>query len=224
MNRPRFAATLAAFALAATAALPASADTLKLLTTSQGHQNVDTSMTGLEAVGQYVAQWNGSTFLTYCTDLFEPFAFNVSYTDYAPAATGSAGGFTARQADLLGRLYTVADNGGSAKVDTLDETVAFQLSVWEIINETASSLRVSGSNKGVFFAESGATSNQLSLANGWLDAIGDARSSAFSVTRLHSNGHQDMLTVTAVPEPSTYAMLLAGLGAMGFISRRRASR
>lgn len=29
------------------------------------------------------------------------------------------------------------------------------------------------------------------------------------------------LSVTAVPEPSTYAMLLAGLGAVGFIARRR---
>lgn len=29
------------------------------------------------------------------------------------------------------------------------------------------------------------------------------------------------LTVTAVPEPGTYAMLLAGLGLMGFMARRR---
>jgi hypothetical protein len=32
------------------------------------------------------------------------------------------------------------------------------------------------------------------------------------------------LQVTAVPEPETYAMLLAGLGAMGFVARRRKSR
>jgi hypothetical protein len=30
------------------------------------------------------------------------------------------------------------------------------------------------------------------------------------------------LTVTAVPEPESYAMLLAGLGLMGFVARRRA--
>ena len=29
------------------------------------------------------------------------------------------------------------------------------------------------------------------------------------------------LTVTAVPEPTTYALLLAGLGAIGFVARRR---
>ncbi len=31
----------------------------------------------------------------------------------------------------------------------------------------------------------------------------------------------DNVSVTAVPEPETYAMLLAGLGAVGFMSRRR---
>ena len=31
------------------------------------------------------------------------------------------------------------------------------------------------------------------------------------------------LTVTAVPEPETYALMLAGLGAVGFIARRRRS-
>ena len=35
-----------------------------------------------------------------------------------------------------------------------------------------------------------------------------------------ANGGSESL-VTAVPEPGTYAMILAGLGAMGFIARRR---
>ena len=31
----------------------------------------------------------------------------------------------------------------------------------------------------------------------------------------------DNVTVTAVPEPESYAMIMAGLGLMGFIVRRR---
>lgn len=34
----------------------------------------------------------------------------------------------------------------------------------------------------------------------------------------------DGISVTAVPEPETYAMMLAGLGAVGFVARRRKSR
>jgi len=37
--------------------------------------------------------------------------------------------------------------------------------------------------------------------------------------RLHAFDHN--YTVTPVPEPETYAMLLAGLGVMGAIARRR---
>ena len=35
---------------------------------------------------------------------------------------------------------------------------------------------------------------------------------------------QDQLWISPIPEPETYAMLLAGLGLMGFVARRRRSR
>ena len=39
-----------------------------------------------------------------------------------------------------------------------------------------------------------------------------------------SHDAQSAISVTAIPEPETYAMLLAGLGLMGFIARRRKQR
>lgn len=35
---------------------------------------------------------------------------------------------------------------------------------------------------------------------------------------------QDQLYISPVPEPETYAMLLAGLGLMGFVARRRRAK
>ena len=35
------------------------------------------------------------------------------------------------------------------------------------------------------------------------------------------NGQSESFVTTAIPEPSTYALMLAGLGAVGFIARRR---
>ncbi|MEB0023222.1 PEP-CTERM sorting domain-containing protein [Actimicrobium sp. CCI2.3] len=39
-----------------------------------------------------------------------------------------------------------------------------------------------------------------------------------------ANAGQWAVTVSAVPEPETYAMLLAGLGLMGFMSRRKSGK
>ena len=41
---------------------------------------------------------------------------------------------------------------------------------------------------------------------------------------LSSNGQLNFTTITAVPEPETYALLLAGLGFMGFVARRKQAK
>ena len=45
-----------------------------------------------------------------------------------------------------------------------------------------------------------------------------------SIARQTSEKHAELASVTAVPEPETYAMLLAGLGLMGLVARRKAGR
>ncbi len=225
MNRTRQHLAFLAATCAALAGTPAFADTVEMKTTTHGHQWIDTSLTGVEAVAQFVAERNGQTFYTYCTDVWQPFNFNVAYTEYFVAPTDSANGFTQRQANLLGNLYAVADNGHTAIVDTLDETVGFQLAVWEIMNETSGHLTVSmGADQGLFYVESGATDAQVALANKYLSEAEATDQSTFTVTRLASKDHQDMMLVqevSAVPEPSTYAMILAGLAVMGTVAKRR---
>lgn len=46
-------------------------------------------------------------------------------------------------------------------------------------------------------------------------------SSSFNVTETNPSVNQDQMMATPVPEPQTYMMLLAGVGLMGFVARRR---
>lgn len=220
MFRPSFAAALIAGLLSSTAAL---ADAVTITGFQWGSSDIDTSMSGTVSVGQFKGTLNGNAFVTYCTDLHETFNWNTPYTNYFPAANGSTYGFTAAQALTLGKLYTVAD----AQVDTRDESVAFQLAVWEALYDSTYEVRnVAG--RGSFYVESGGNLAQKTLANAWLAQASALGSSQFNVTRLASvdapqrnDGHQDFILVNRVPEPQTHALMLAGLGAMALVARRR---
>ena len=51
--------------------------------------------------------------------------------------------------------------------------------------------------------------------------------SLFTLTKLENSIYQDLVVAVptnAVPEPETYAMLLAGLGVVGLMARRRLPR
>lgn len=79
----------------------------------------------------------------------------------------------------------------------------------------------------------GAPLNSISTGNRFVyidtDATAFGSDRDFAITAVTSNGlfASTKLTVympTAVPEPQTYALMLAGLGLMGMLGRRRASK
>ncbi len=166
-----------------------------------------------------------TSFVAFCVDLFQTFSFGSPFI-VTPVLAQSL--YAPERFTLLDRLYTQhyapIQNGASNSTDS----AAFQLAVWEIIRETGSTgFSLSG---GTFTASATPSTNTgdllaISRANTWLsDASLGGASGDYILTALTSGTRQDQMMATPVPEPETYAMLLAGLGLMGFVIRRRNAR
>lgn len=163
--------------------------------------------------GQFTGLLNGNSFVTYCTDLAQSFSFNTNYTDYTVVSGVSAWG-AQRSLDLD---RWISWNDQFAYPTDAAMSAAVQAAVWEILYETSGSYDLAG---GTFVATSGDSATQT-----WMNSVNWAGLSSVNVTQhvdqLYSREHQDFLVMTAVPEPSTYALFAAGLAGIGFIARRR---
>jgi hypothetical protein len=170
--------------------------------------------------GEFSGTLNGASFTTYCLDLYENFSFGTAYTDYHMAS------IAADVAYDMGRLITKY----SGMVDDAVKSAAFQVALWEITYETENKYDLSKGS----FRETDEDGDVRKTAQGWLSDLGTQNN--VQVSKLESDGyyssrhrwvagHQDFLVVTPittpVPEPSTYALLAAGLLGIGFVARRR---
>jgi hypothetical protein len=162
----------------------------------------------------------GNSFQAWCVDIFHSFSFPISTVDVLKSAVSI---FGTTKANDLGRLYTIAGSSVSSTGTSAANSSAFQLAVWEIVNETAGSFYNLGSGA---FKVSGTGD---SIAQGWLNTLNTtSTASAYSVNIWSVTGQgasgmgaQDVAVFAPIPEPETYVMLMAGLGLMGFVARRR---
>ena len=170
------------------------------------------------------AQFDTASFVTYCVDLSQEFTLPSVMTGYsivsgasdtASFASGGWGANAAATSARLGQLMTYVKAHPTA-VDTAAESTALQLAIWNVIYDSDNNVN-SGAFDVNYFTNIayGATANAL-LTNS-LSTV-----SNLSVYVLKSSTKQDFLvTVSAVPEPSTYAMMALGLAGIGFVARRR---
>jgi len=129
---------------------------------------------------------------------------NGKYVDL-DGSTGNAGLFTNSVSLLAGNTYTLSFDlagnarGGSETVDVFFGTSSTTLVVNQSDPFQTYSLSFSAITSGVV-------------------SFGFQNQGGNNIGALLDN-----VTVAAVPEPDTYAMLLAGLGLMGYVARRRKS-
>ncbi|OIQ87555.1 PEP-CTERM motif protein [mine drainage metagenome] len=173
-----------------------------------------------------------SPFQTFCVDIFHDFNFAVDSIDSSP--TGTPSGLSSASILNLNRLYTLYGSDIASKSSSNLNESAFQLAIWAIVND-GSAINQSGifdlTSGQPLKLSSGSPSGAISLAQEWLNSLANARSAYNAEFLMVQNqgavgtyGAQDLVYFTPaspVPEPQTYAMLLAGLGLVGFLARRR---
>lgn len=154
----------------------------------------------------------GPSFVSYCVDVYQYLpSFGSSNGSYV---VGNAASFFGDKLGAVSRLFS----GFAGSVDTARESAAFQLALWEIKYETGSVYDLSSGSASFTTAADVGT-----LAASYLTGLAGITSNV-QLHVLTSAGHQDVVYATPVPEPSTYALMIAGLIGVGTVARRRQTR
>jgi hypothetical protein len=206
-------------------------------------QTITGTVTDWVSDGGYAATIKNMTFATggsayggagvvVCIDPFTDFPALPSTHTYD--VVGAASVITASSA-YAGRAEALIDwtidHYYTAFVNNTVSGYAFNQVLWEITQDFTGTLASLSTTTGQIFDDgtNGTDYRNMltSLKNSYASISDTYRSTSFSVHFLsdHNTAYQDMVLVTpAVPEPSTYLMMFAGVGALMVWRRRNAAR
>ena len=160
----------------------------------------------------------GTSFMALCVDIYHFISPSTTYTLRAGDEFYSGAGYKATD---LERLASYVFDQGLLSSST--RSAALQLAAWEIASDAGGSGGYDV-NAGDFRVTGGST-DVRNLANAWLGVVNAGTyqiSQTLSIWQQNVAGStQDLAVFAPIPEPETYAMLLAGLAVMGFVARRR---
>lgn len=153
-----------------------------------------------------------NSFQAFCID---PFQWS-SHTPTTYDQTTLSPTFSAATVTNITKLFNF---GYAGAVGNNLNAAAMQLALWEVANDDGN-LSTGAVHK------TGSTHAALVTQTNYLlsNYASASATSLYNFTFYKSAGQQDFVTVSAVPEPETYAMLLAGLGIMGAAVRRRKNK
>ncbi len=135
--------------------------------------------------------------------------------------SSSGGGYATSFFNVVGTTFTDwldftlpagSSGNGASNVISLTTTGAVTFSKFELWDTANSSLISSGST--------GGSTSYLSFSGGAVPGAYELRVDGSSSSS-GPNAYAGSVVISPVPEPETYAMLLAGLGLIGFTARRR---
>lgn len=153
----------------------------------------------------------GSSFQAFC---FDPFQYSDSAASNYAVSSGLSS-LASTPATWVSNLYSkyYATSTGDAT-----NAAAFQIALWDLAKDDGVL------SSGQVHTTSATDPTVANLASSMMTAAkAGAGATQYSLNLYTSATAQDYLvaSVTAVPEPETYAMMFAGLGLMGFTVRRR---
>lgn len=152
----------------------------------------------------------GDTLDAFCIDISTALQSTATYTLHE--GLGSLASST--QQDRVDRLFT---SYYETSKTSANNSAAFQLALWEILNESGSSLNLSS---GSF--TSGTFAGARTTANDWLANLGTL-TGGYEYYILLADNSQDLVTVrqVQVPEPTVLLLLGTGLLILAFARSRR---
>lgn len=170
------------------------------------------NLTGTETPGNTPA-----SLLTYCIDIFHTLSVPATF-DYAPVSTLIPD--ATKQTRLL-TLIGMSDALINQASNKNEASAAIQLAAWEIVNENTASY---GFSTGTFRSSGGNSDGARTLAQSYLDNItGGVWQPANGTLKLLYSANSQSQVLAAVPEPATWAMMIAGFGLVGGALRRRST-